>query len=169
MLEDTADILHLPQRRNVRLDTLLRLRWLAIIGQTIAVLVVNYAVEFPLPVWADASRSRPSMAGGIACSWIGVGRAKPSSRIPFSKSACSPSRANGIRSLWHTSGDPPTHQRCWRATQTCAAVPYHPKPKWVVWRGKSRSADTAKCQRERSRAMGPSRSHGDPMAFARGT
>src|SRR4051812_7956768 len=52
MLEDSADILHLPQRRNVRLDTLLRLRWLAIIGQTIAVLVVNYAVEFPLPIWA---------------------------------------------------------------------------------------------------------------------
>src|SRR4051812_40218271 len=52
MLEDTADVLHLPQRRNVRLDTLLRLRWLAIIGQTIAVLVVQYAVEFPLPIWA---------------------------------------------------------------------------------------------------------------------
>ena len=52
MLEDTADVLHLPQRRNVRLDTLLRLRWLAIIGQTTAILVVNYAIEFPLPVWA---------------------------------------------------------------------------------------------------------------------
>jgi two-component system sensor histidine kinase RegB len=52
MLEDTADVLHLPQRRNVRLDTLLRLRWLAIIGQTTAVLVVNYAIEFPLPIWA---------------------------------------------------------------------------------------------------------------------
>ena len=52
MLDDTADQLHLPQRRNVRLDTLLRLRWLAIIGQTIAVLVVYYVVEFPLPIWA---------------------------------------------------------------------------------------------------------------------
>ena len=52
MLDDTADVLHLPQRRNVRLDTLLRLRWLAIIGQTTAVLVVYYAVEFPLPIWA---------------------------------------------------------------------------------------------------------------------
>ena len=52
MLEDTADVLHLPRRRNVRLDTLLRLRWLAIIGQTTAVLVVQYAVEFPLPVYA---------------------------------------------------------------------------------------------------------------------
>src|SRR6476661_824650 len=55
MLEDTADVLHLPRRRNVRLDTLLRLRWLAIIGQTTAVLVVQYAVEFPLPVWACLS------------------------------------------------------------------------------------------------------------------
>ena len=52
MLYDTADQLHLPQRRNVRLDTLLRLRWLAIIGQTIAVLVVYYVVEFQLPLWA---------------------------------------------------------------------------------------------------------------------
>ena len=55
MLEDTADVLHLPQRRNVRLDTLLRLRWLAVIGQTTAVLVVTYAVEFPLPIWACLS------------------------------------------------------------------------------------------------------------------
>src|SRR3954465_12188336 len=52
MLEDSADVLHLPQRRNVRLDTLLRLRWLTKIGQTIAVLVVHYGVEFPLPIWA---------------------------------------------------------------------------------------------------------------------
>jgi two-component system, sensor histidine kinase RegB len=52
MLYDTADQRHLPQRRNVRLDTLLRLRWLAIIGQTIAVLVVYYVVEFQLPLWA---------------------------------------------------------------------------------------------------------------------
>jgi two-component system, sensor histidine kinase RegB len=52
MLEDTADQLHLPRRRNVRLDTLLRLRWLAIIGQTTAVLVVYYGIDFPLPIWA---------------------------------------------------------------------------------------------------------------------
>jgi two-component system sensor histidine kinase RegB len=52
MLDDAADVVPLPQRRNVRLDTLLRLRWLAIIGQTIAVLVVYYAIEFPLPIWA---------------------------------------------------------------------------------------------------------------------
>ena len=37
-------------RRNVRLDTLVRLRWLAVIGQTTAVLVVYYGLEFPLPI-----------------------------------------------------------------------------------------------------------------------
>jgi two-component system sensor histidine kinase RegB len=52
MLADSADQMLLPRRRNVRLDTLLRLRWLAIIGQTTAVLVVYYGFDFSLPVWA---------------------------------------------------------------------------------------------------------------------
>lgn len=43
--------LHHP-RRNVRLDTLVRLRWLAIIGQTTAVLAVYYGLEFELPIYA---------------------------------------------------------------------------------------------------------------------
>ena len=38
--------------RTVRLDTLVRLRWLAIIGQTTAVLVVYYGLGFELPVYA---------------------------------------------------------------------------------------------------------------------
>src|SRR5512138_3122136 len=38
--------------RSVRLDTLVRLRWLAIIGQTTAVLVVYYGLDFELPVYA---------------------------------------------------------------------------------------------------------------------
>jgi two-component system sensor histidine kinase RegB len=38
-------------RRNVRLDTLVRLRWAAVIGQTTAVLVVHYGLEFELPVY----------------------------------------------------------------------------------------------------------------------
>lgn len=38
--------------RNVRLDTLVRLRWLAIIGQTTAVLAVYFGLEFELPIWA---------------------------------------------------------------------------------------------------------------------
>src|SRR5216683_1316287 len=38
--------------RSVRLDTLVRLRWLAVIGQTTAVLVVYYGLDYELPVWA---------------------------------------------------------------------------------------------------------------------
>jgi two-component system sensor histidine kinase RegB len=36
--------------RNVRLDTLLRLRWLAIFGQFVAVLVVHFGLEFDVPI-----------------------------------------------------------------------------------------------------------------------
>jgi two-component system sensor histidine kinase RegB len=39
-------------RRNVRLDTLVRLRWLAIVGQSTAVLTVYFGLDFPLPIWA---------------------------------------------------------------------------------------------------------------------
>src|SRR6266576_5641682 len=38
--------------RSVRLDTLVRLRWLAIIGQSTAVLVVYYGFDFDLPIYA---------------------------------------------------------------------------------------------------------------------
>ena len=46
------DLLHAaPQAgRNVRLDTLVRLRWLAVIGQTVAVLVVYFGLDFELPL-----------------------------------------------------------------------------------------------------------------------
>jgi two-component system, sensor histidine kinase RegB len=43
-----------PQR-NVRIDTLTRLRWLAVIGQTAAVLVVNFGLDFDLPLTACAA------------------------------------------------------------------------------------------------------------------
>jgi two-component system sensor histidine kinase RegB len=38
--------------RNVRLDTLIRLRWLAVFGQLAAVLVVHFGLEFEVPIWA---------------------------------------------------------------------------------------------------------------------
>src|SRR5258708_15241175 len=44
-----------PRRRNVRLDTLVRLRWFAIIGQTTAVLVVFFGLDFELPIYACLS------------------------------------------------------------------------------------------------------------------
>ena len=37
--------------RNVRLDTLVRLRWLAVFGQAVAVLVVHFGLEFEVPIW----------------------------------------------------------------------------------------------------------------------
>src|SRR5215207_8607697 len=43
-----------PQR-NVRLETLTRLRWLAVAGQTAAVLVVNYVLDFDVPLAACAA------------------------------------------------------------------------------------------------------------------
>jgi two-component system sensor histidine kinase RegB len=38
--------------RSVRLDTLVRLRWLAVVGQSTAVLVVYFGLDFELPIWA---------------------------------------------------------------------------------------------------------------------
>jgi two-component system sensor histidine kinase RegB len=38
--------------RDVRLDTLIRLRWLAVFGQIAAVLVVHFGLEFEVPIWA---------------------------------------------------------------------------------------------------------------------
>ena len=39
-------------QRNVRLDTLMRLRWLSVLGQTAAILVVHYGLGYRLPVYA---------------------------------------------------------------------------------------------------------------------
>src|SRR5712692_1457164 len=41
-----------PTGRSVRLDTLVRLRWPALIGQTTAVLVVYVGLDYELPIWA---------------------------------------------------------------------------------------------------------------------
>src|ERR1700674_3549360 len=41
--------------RSVRLDTLVRLRWLAVIGQTTAVLRFYYGLDYELPIWACLS------------------------------------------------------------------------------------------------------------------
>jgi two-component system, sensor histidine kinase RegB len=48
----SIDLAQSHPRRNVRLDTLVRLRWLAIIGQTTTVLVVYAGLDFELPIWA---------------------------------------------------------------------------------------------------------------------
>ena len=41
-----------PALRRIRLDTLVRLRWLAVLGQTAAVLVVYDGFDFEVPFWA---------------------------------------------------------------------------------------------------------------------
>lgn len=41
---------HDPQSNGLRLNTLIRLRWLAIVGQSVTVVFVAYGLEFPLPV-----------------------------------------------------------------------------------------------------------------------
>lgn len=49
--EDAADDRKFPHlRRNLRLDTLVRLRWLAVIGQTGAVLLVHFGLDYTLPL-----------------------------------------------------------------------------------------------------------------------
>ncbi len=51
MTEQPAEEAH-RTGRSVRLDTLVRLRWLAVIGQTTAVLVVYFGLDYELPIWA---------------------------------------------------------------------------------------------------------------------
>jgi two-component system sensor histidine kinase RegB len=51
--EAVRQLKHPP--RNVRLDTLIRLRWLALIGQTAAVLIVHYGLDFSLPLGVCAA------------------------------------------------------------------------------------------------------------------
>ncbi len=83
MLDNTLEQLHLPRRRNVRLDTLLRLRWFAIIGQTVAVVVVHYGLEFPLPIWA-------CLAAIALSAWLNVAlrvRFSPTQRLEPERAA----------------------------------------------------------------------------------
>ncbi len=42
-------------RRSVRLDTLMRLRWLAILGQTAALFVVEFVLDYEQPFWTCVS------------------------------------------------------------------------------------------------------------------
>lgn len=54
-----------PPERQIRLDTLVRIRWLAIIGQSIALLTVHIGLGYPLPVLLAFAL--------IACSaWLNV-------------------------------------------------------------------------------------------------
>jgi two-component system, sensor histidine kinase RegB len=63
---DDPDLNLLPDRvRSVRVDTLVRLRWLAILGQSVTVLAVNDGLDFPLPIW-------PCLSVIAVYAWINV-------------------------------------------------------------------------------------------------
>jgi two-component system, sensor histidine kinase RegB len=77
----TVDLSHMLPHRNVRLDTLIRLRWLSVIGQTTAVLVVYLGFGFDLPIW--------SCLGAILLSaWLNIAL-----RLGFNTQRLEPDRA----------------------------------------------------------------------------
>ena len=79
----TPELAHHHPRRNVRLDTLMRLRWLAIVGQTVAVLVVYLALDFDLPIWA-------CLAVIVLSAWLNVAlrlRFHPAQRLDPDRTA----------------------------------------------------------------------------------
>ena len=47
----TANTPDLRLSHRLRLNTLVRLRWLAVVGQSVTVVIVAYGFKFPLPVW----------------------------------------------------------------------------------------------------------------------
>ena len=50
--------------RRLRVDTLVRLRWLAVAGQLVAILIVHYGLRFPLPIAASAHQQYLAAAAG---------------------------------------------------------------------------------------------------------
>jgi two-component system sensor histidine kinase RegB len=51
--------------RSIRVDTVVRLRWLAVFGQSLAVLLVNDGLNFDLPIW-------PCLAVIALAAWVTV-------------------------------------------------------------------------------------------------
>ncbi len=52
MVGAEIETLMAPSSRRLRLQTLVRLRWVAVLGQTVTVLIVAFWLQFPLPVLA---------------------------------------------------------------------------------------------------------------------
>lgn len=52
--------------RRLRVDTLVRLRWLAVVGQSATILVVHYGLQYPVPL-------APSFAVIAASVWLNIG------------------------------------------------------------------------------------------------
>jgi two-component system, sensor histidine kinase RegB len=64
-MPSAVDLSPILPHRNVRLDTLVRLRWLSIIGQTTAVLAVYLGLGFDLPIWS-------CLAAVLLSAWLNV-------------------------------------------------------------------------------------------------
>ena len=82
-MADPAREQAIPSGRNVRLETLVRLRWLAVIGQTTAVLVVYVGLDFELPIWA-------CLAVIALAAWLNVAlrvRFRPTQRLEPDRAA----------------------------------------------------------------------------------
>lgn len=67
--------------RPLRLQTLVLLRWLAVIGQTIGVLFVHIGLGFPLPLWACLSLIALSAALNVGLNWRLGAKAQLSARF----------------------------------------------------------------------------------------
>ena len=93
---------HQPTRRNVRLDTLVRLRWLAVIGQTSAVLVVYFGLDFTLPIWACLAVI--ALVGLAQCRAAHALPARRSGSSPTARPGCSPSTSRELAVLLFLTG-----------------------------------------------------------------
>src|SRR3712207_8528199 len=65
-------------------------------GSTYSIIGRPKAAVLPEPVWAWPMTSRPSSIGGMACSWMGLGRPYPTSWRASSVCADSPGSAKGV-------------------------------------------------------------------------
>src|SRR5258705_9234122 len=109
----------------------------------------RYMTRFGDEICADASSNIPDGASAmLACDMAMRLRKTLGSSLEYLLASVCGRHSPNEFSCAHD------HAARWSATQTCAQFPDHPKPKWVVWRGKSGSADTAKCQQERPRCQG---------------
>ena len=89
-------------RRSVRLDTLVRLRWLAIFGQIAALLVVTDGLDFQLPFWsclAVIARLRGFQFVRCARAFAATSGSRPNARP-----GCSPSTSPNSPSCSYLTG-----------------------------------------------------------------
>jgi two-component system sensor histidine kinase RegB len=66
---DATDLDLGRQSRRLRVDTLVRLRWLAVCGQAAAVLVTHFLVGFPVPLWLCLLVIAASAGLNLAVRW----------------------------------------------------------------------------------------------------